>query len=58
MLMCSFYRYLEMQLLMNASFISYRIAGFVEGENFYEFHKLIAICENLTLEIFPTASVA
>ena len=25
---------------------------FFEGENFHEFHKLIAICENFTLEIF------
>ena len=32
---------------------NYRIAGFFEGENFHEFHELITIRENFTLEIFP-----
>ena len=32
--------------------VSYHIAGFFEGENFHEFHELIAICKNFTLEIF------
>ena len=42
-------------VLTGCLFCVYHIADFFEGQKFHEFHKSIAICENFTLKIFPTA---
>ena len=45
--------FMVLENISMASYV-YRIAGFFEGENFHEFHKSIAICENFMFETFPT----
>ena len=48
--------FMNMYVVGIVSNVHYRIAGFFEGENFHEFHELIAIHENFSLEIFTAGN--